>query len=123
MTDQGKRRTGEKCAMFLPTEKTFTKGEKVVQSLHMCLRLRQRQKLNGGWRRWSHFVRLFVFPVCEAVSTPPEASACALVCMRAYDKYVFLCDCTLTQDIITLSSLSKSSSSSSSRSSTACWQM
>lgn len=67
-----------------------------------------------GRGRWSHFVSLFVFPVCEAVSTPPEA-VCVRVCVCV--------NASLTRDIITLSSLSKSSSSSSSRSSTASWQL
>lgn len=73
-------------------------------------------------RRWgerSQFIRLFAFPVCEALSNSSPGAVHPCVCLRIC-LYV---TASLTQDIITLSSLSKSSSSSSSRSSTACWRL
>lgn len=86
---------------------------------------------SGGENNWtgggdvrgrsSHFVSLYVFLVCEAVSTSPEAGGMC-VC-GGWGVCVCVLSASQTWEIITLSSLSKSSSSSSSRSSTACWQM
>lgn len=61
--------------MCIPTEETF---QKVKRLYNRCTCVCASG--GDGRGRRSHFVRLFVFPVYEAVSTPPEA-VCVSLCV------------------------------------------
>ena len=115
---------GEKREMWKHLQRKLFKKVKRLYNLgrHVCASGSRNkctdETLGGGGGKWSQFIHLFVFPVCEAASNP-SLGRCACVCL-------WIClyvTASLTRDIITLSSLSKSSSSSSSRSSTACWRL
>lgn len=114
----------EKWEMWKHLQRKLCKKVKRLHNLgrHVCASGRRNKRtdetMGSGRGKWSQFIHLFAFPLCEAVSNP-SPGRCACVCL-------WIClhvTASLTRDIITLSSLSKSSSSSSSRSSTACWRL